>query len=98
MNYIFEVIDKTGRKIRLVGYAWKHITRKHPMMSDYIEEMQQALKRPTAITISLADDSIHYYYFYIKNKPGTNKYLFLSVKYLNGEGFVLSSYFEDKIT
>ena len=68
------------------------------MMANYVGEMQQALKSPTVITTSLADDSVRYYYLYLKNKTGPNKYLFLSVKYLNGDGFVLSSYFEDKIT
>lgn len=72
--------------------------KKHPMISTYFEEMQIALRNPTAITISLIDSSVHYYYLYLKNKAGPNKYLFLSVKYLNGEGYVISSYFEDKIT
>ena len=98
MNYFFEIIDKSGRKIRLANYAWKHITKKHPMMADYIEEMQLALKNPTAITNSLVDNDVYHYYLYLKNKKGANKYLFLSVKYLNDEGFVISSYFEDKIT
>ncbi|MEK6836094.1 MAG: hypothetical protein AABX94_00340 [Nanoarchaeota archaeon] len=37
MNHVFEVVDKTGRKIRLANYAWKHIMRKHPMMVGYVE-------------------------------------------------------------
>lgn len=62
MSYIFEVMDKTGRNIKMTEYAWSHIMKKHPMMSGYIEEMQQALQNPTAITISLANSSVHYYY------------------------------------
>ena len=29
MNYIFEVIDKTGRKIRLTKKIWSKIRKKH---------------------------------------------------------------------
>lgn len=98
MNYVFEVTDKTDRKIRLTNYAWAHIMKRHPMMSAYMEEMQNALKNPTAVTNSIVDSNVHYYYSYLKNKKGPNKFLLVSVKYLNGDGYILSSYFEDKIT
>lgn len=81
----------------MTDYALKHIMRRHQMMAAYIEEMQQALGNPTTITTSLVDNSVHYYYLYLKNKKGPNKFLFVSVKYLNGEGYIISSYFEDKI-
>ena len=82
----------------MTDYAWTHIMKKHPMMFKYFEEMQHTLRNPTVITTSIIDESVHYYYLYLKNKEGSNKYLFISVKYLNGEGYVISSYFEDKIT
>ena len=46
MNDIFEVIDKTGRKIRLTQKQWKHVMRRHPYMEKYIEEIKETIKTP----------------------------------------------------
>ena len=37
MDIIFEVIDKTGRKIHLSKERWSHITMIHSEMSSYRE-------------------------------------------------------------
>ena len=31
---IFEIIDKTGRKIKLTKEQWKHIKREHPEIEE----------------------------------------------------------------
>ena len=41
MNVIFEVIDKTGRKIHLSKERWNHLATKHPDMSNYLEEVEE---------------------------------------------------------
>ena len=41
MEHIFEVIDKTGRKIRLTKKQWSHITTKHPDLSGKEEEIKK---------------------------------------------------------
>ena len=38
-----------------------------------------------------------FYYKYFKHKPLPYKYLLVLVKYLNGEGYVVTTYYEDKI-
>ena len=46
MNYLFEITDKTSRKIHLTKERWKHITLKHPNMSDRLEHIKQAMISP----------------------------------------------------
>jgi hypothetical protein len=93
MNRIFEVQDKTGRKIHLSKERWSHIQR-HPEMSNQIDQIIETLKSPQTIRTFEYDSNVKFYYRYYKN---TGQYLFVSVKYLNGEGFIITSFFTDKI-
>lgn len=43
------------------------------------------------------DKTINYYYKYFKNRKSPAKYLLVIVKYLNGEGFIVTAYFEKNI-
>ena len=65
MDYVFEVMDKTGRKIRLTAKQWSHITKKHPQVADYKEEIVDALKNPLKITDYSFDENVRYYYKYL---------------------------------
>jgi len=73
MDYVFEVIDKSGRKMHLSKERWQHICLEH---SDFI-------------SIGRTDDTIHYYYKFYKIKK---EYLIVSVKYLNGDGYIVTSF------
>jgi hypothetical protein len=97
MSVIFEVTDKTGRKIRLTKKQWGETTIKHPSMTVYLEEIKETLIRPEAITDYSPDEQVRYYYKYLKHIRSRNKYLLVIVKYLNGDGFVIKSYFESRI-
>jgi hypothetical protein len=94
MGYVFEVVDKTGRKVHLTKERWKHITIKHTNMSDKLDDIKKALENPTLIIPHKYDDSMRNYYLYYKLKKD---YLLVSVKYLNGEGFVATSFITKKI-
>jgi len=94
MNIIFEIIDKSGRKIRLTKEQWKHITEEHSRINDP-EELKQTLSNPTKITPSKYDpDNVHYYYRYNKL---IKRYHFIAVKYLNGDGFIITSFYRRNI-
>jgi len=43
MNNIFEIIDKTGRKIRLTNKQFKHVIC-HKGMENYIEENHKTIR------------------------------------------------------
>ncbi len=91
MSNIFEVIDKTGRQIRLTKKQFEHIIC-HKGIENYIEEIKDTLKNPLQI-ISHEVGDLYNYFNYYKNRRQKAKYLQAVVKYLNGHGFVLTAYF-----
>lgn len=93
MTFVFEIEDKTGRKIHLSKERWKHITQEHPEISSYINDFELILKNPTKIVSPTQE--ISYYYKYYKQIQ--SKYLLLLVKYLNGKGFIITAYFTQNI-
>ena len=90
---IFEVIDKTGRTIRLTKDRWSHINA-HNFMSDKIEEIKQTLIKPDLIIPHKYDESKRNYYRYDKE---SKRYLLVAVKYLNGAGYISTSFITRKI-
>jgi len=94
MEVIFEIIDKTGRKIHLSKERWSHITIKHTNMSDKFRDLKKALVNPTLIVPHKFDNTMRNYYLYYKLEKD---YLLVSVKYLNGEGYVATSFITKKI-
>lgn len=93
MTKILETKDKSGRIIYLTNERWKHIL-KHPEMSDKIEQIKETLLSPTKITTADYDPNIRFYFRYYKERK---EYLFISVKYLNGKGYIITSFYTDKI-
>ena len=96
INYIFETIDKNGRVIHLTKERLRHI-QKHSHMNDPVENIKNALKEPLIIMCE-DDESVLYFYKEFKQMQELEKYLLVSVKYLNGNGFVVTSFFTNKIT
>ena len=97
MEFVFEVTDKTGRKIHLSKERLKHIQR-HPHMQDSIENLKLTLTNPTATRYDEIDKKIVYFYKEFKEMNSSKRYLLVSVKYLNEEGFIITSFFTNKIT
>ncbi len=98
MSFVFELIDKTSRKIHLTKERWTHITEPaspHAYMTDHFEEMKETLVRPDNITSSVHDDKKANYYKYYKIREG---HLKVVVKYLNGSGFIITAHFVKNIT
>jgi len=96
MTKILEIIDKTKRKIYITNERYKHILR-HPEMQNKIEEIKDTIQKPLKITDYPLEDNIKLYYKYYKNMVSGAKYLRVVVKYLNGEGFIVTAYFIDEI-
>ncbi len=97
MSYLFSLIDKTGRVISLTTERWSHITApqsQHAYMAGYLEEIKIALEKPSLIIQNKFDDTKWNYYLYLKDQ---RNYLLVSVKYLNGEGYIMTSFITRKI-
>jgi len=97
MDYVFEAIDKNGKKIRLPRKQWTHITVKHPYMTSYLDDIKETITNPDKISDYSFDEDVKYYYRYLKHKESPNKYLLVAVKYLNGGSFVITAYFVNRI-
>jgi len=93
MNILFDVIDKTGRKLRMTIWNWEHIIRMHPDISSEKDKIIEALQSPDKIIGSLKDENARFYYKYYKHRQSVNKFMMVLVKYLNGEGFIISAHF-----
>lgn len=97
MNIIFEVKDKNGKLIRLTDKQHSHMMEGHPYMHKYLEEIKETLQKPDKITSYSFDKNVHYFYKGYKHLDKPNKFILVIAKYLNGEGYVISSYLETKI-
>ena len=54
-------------------------------------------EKPLLITKDKEEQDIRYYYKYFKTILSEEKYLMVVVKYLNGKGFIITSFYTDKI-
>ncbi len=93
---IFDIIDKTGRKIHLSKERWIHILE-HKGMENYLEDIKNTIENPLKIISHDCGELYDYYEFY-KYRKSNSKFLKVVVKYLNGTGFVLTAYFVPQIT
>ena len=86
---LWETLDKSGRLIHLSIERWKHIAREHPEVAD-MEKLKEVIMKPDKITLSFYDPAkVRYYYKFFKK---LNRYLMIAVKYLNGNGFIITAY------
>ena len=96
MNIIFEVVDKTKRRIYLTYERYEHIL-KHLEMQNKIEYVKETLISPLFIVDLTKNIYVKHYYKYYKNINLKTKYLRVIVKYLNGKGYIITAYFVNKI-
>ena len=92
-KYIFDIKDKSGRKIHLSKERWRHIRIEHPEIRD-TEEIQKTLLCPNKINSSDRDENVRWYYLYNKIRK---RFLKVSVKYLNGNSYVITCHYTTKI-
>lgn len=94
MGVVFVVEDRTGRAIRLTRERLNHIMQEHPDIGD-AAEIARTIEQPTAIRSS-DFDSGHVKWFY-RLRKNEKPYMLVSVKYLNGEGFIITAHLTKKI-
>jgi len=93
MLNVFEIIDKTGRKIHLSKERWRHIRMEHPEIVNS-EDIEDAIRIPVKIISSDRDQNVGWYFKYNKIR---RRYLKVAVKYLNGGGYVITAHYTTKI-
>ena len=91
---IFVIKDANGKHIRLSKERWAHITQEHQDIKG-VEDIKEVLLQPTVIRPSDSDpDHVKWFYKFDKEEK---LYLLVSVKYLNGEGFIITAYYTTRI-
>ena len=91
MNYIFEITDKSGRRIRLTRKQWSHI-RQHHAEVENPEEIEETLQNPDNIIPDEREDVENFFKFF-KHKKQKSKFLKVIVRFLNTEGYVITAHF-----
>tara|TARA_Y100000034_G_scaffold132697_1_gene196310 strand:- start:429 stop:650 length:222 start_codon:yes stop_codon:yes gene_type:complete len=67
-------------------------------MHEGIDRIKDIIKNPDMVRYDSFKESINYFYKEYKDMGPRERYLFVSVKYLNGDGFVITSFYTNKIT
>lgn len=93
MTILFSIKDCAGKTIHLSRERWKHIL-KHQYMTESLEDLKETLMRPDLVQSFSHDDHLRFFYRYYKHRK---KYLFVLVRYLNGNGFIITGFYTDKI-
>lgn len=97
MDHIFEIKDISGRLIRMTKERWIHIKSDHPEMVNDLDNIRSAITSPEFTKTSEHDDNVMFYYRYYKDKKSSAKYLLTAVKHLNGDGFVITAFYTNKV-
>jgi len=58
MDFVFEIIDKTGREIRLTSRQWKHILDHGDVDVEDLENVKNALVSPSSLLMQNLDDLV----------------------------------------
>ena len=88
--------DYLGRNIRLTVNRLEHILTRLEM-SGQEEKIAETLSAPDKIKKSKHDPNVLLYYKLYKQTPVTKKYLSVIAKVENGEGFILTAFFTNKV-
>lgn len=94
---ILSVLDKNGKLIYLSNERWKHIINEHPIISNRIAEITETITNPLIVKETKFDPNKKRFYRFYKNIKLKEKYLLVVIKYLNGNGFIITSFFVRKI-
>src|SRR3989344_7497777 len=94
MNEIhFEVTSKLDKRVYVTKSRWELIIKtKHLEMEGKEKKVKETLTEPDEIRQSVSDDSVYLYY-----KNFGKLMVSVVVKHKNGDGFIITAYFTDRI-
>jgi len=69
----------------------------HPEMKNQSFKIKETLVDPDEIRESVRAPSTWLFYKHYMKSPVSEKYLLVTVKVLNGEGFIVTAFFTDKV-
>jgi len=96
MPFVFEIVAYDGKIIRLTEVQWLHVVFFHPEIEGEQKRMREVLENPEVVVRGATEDTKIYYKFY-PSTPVASKYLAVVVKVLDREGFIVTSYFTERV-
>lgn len=93
---VLVVRSKLGKVVRLDASRWRHVLG-HPEMKNQRSRVEETLVNPDEIRESVRNSSIWLFYKLYANSPVSEKYLLVIVQVLDGEGFIVTAFFTDKV-
>ena len=96
MAFVFEIVAYDGKIIRLTEVQWLHVVFFHPEVEGEQKKLREVLENPEVVVRGATEDTKIYYKFY-PSTPVASKYLAVVVKVLDREGFIVTSYFTERV-
>ena len=96
MSIIFEVTAYNDRIVRLSEAQWRHILFFHPEVEGEQVKIMECVHKPEIVLEGATRDTRVCYIFY-PSTPVTSKYLVVVIKVLDREGFIITSYFTERM-
>jgi len=96
ISVLFEVKSYDSKRVKLTRVQWLHIVFFHPEVESEQGKIEKALKEPEIVVEGATSDTKVCYRMF-KATPVSRKYLAVVVKELDGEGFIMTSYFTERI-
>jgi hypothetical protein len=93
---MLKVRSKLEKVIRLDEDRWRHVLG-HPEMENQRSRVKETLVDPDEVRESVRSSSIWLFYKLYTETPVSKKYLLVAVQVLNGEGFIVTAFFTDKV-
>lgn len=93
---MLEVRSKLEKVIRLDDYRWKHMLA-HPEMENQLSKVEETLVDPDEVRESVRSSSVWLFYKLYTKTSVSRKYLLVAVQVLDGEGFIVTAFFTDKV-
>ena len=89
VDILFEVSTPLNFTVRTTISYWEFIvTIKHPMMRDYLADVERTLSDPDEIRLSKSDRQVYLFY----RREVTTRWVCAVAKKLNGEAFLITAY------
>ena len=93
---MLRVVCKLGKVVRLDRERWIHVLS-HPEMNKQRFWIKETLVEPDEVRQSIRSSEVWLFYKFYEKTPVTQKYMLVAVEVLDGEGFIVTAFFTDKI-
>jgi alanine-alpha-ketoisovalerate/valine-pyruvate aminotransferase len=94
---IFEITDQFHREIALNEERLKHILTHPEIKRGELKKIKETVLIPDFIKQSKQDANVWVYYKLYDKTPVGKKFVAVIAKILNHHGFIITSYFTDKV-